>query len=167
MNTAAKTVESLQVSDFLRHPVWEFINDDRIGETAVRPVEQLPVSHLKCGLVGVQVTLANASRVWALIGNVDVGNPRATEHFLTLSVEKNGQWFCLARYHDLDYPDRGPEALARFLGLPASEVFPITYDLRPYAEGNLAALMGEIRSEPREKLTEAELIDMALRLTMT
>ena len=40
-----KPVESLQVSDFVAHPVWEFVNDDALGETAVRPVQKLPVEN--------------------------------------------------------------------------------------------------------------------------
>jgi hypothetical protein len=102
--------------------------------------------------------------VWAIIGNVSAGDPRSTEHFLTLSVERSGRWFFLPRYHDFDYGERGPEALARFLSLSPDDVFPIAYDLSPYVEGgDPAALSGTITKEPREKLTRAELIAMALR----
>jgi len=101
----ARPVESLQVPDLIESPVWEFINDDRLGETAVRPVKQLPAENLSCRLVGDHVRLANGTQAWALIGNVDVGNARSTEHFLTLSVERGGQWFTLARYHDVTVVD--------------------------------------------------------------
>jgi hypothetical protein len=54
-----KPAESLTVADFEAHPVWEFLNDDEIGETMVRPVEKLPVETLDNRIVGTQVRLAN------------------------------------------------------------------------------------------------------------
>ena len=95
-----KPVESLTVADLEAHPVWEYLNDDEIGETMVQPVEKLPVESLDDRLVGSQVRLANGSRVWALIGNFNVTNPRDTQHFLTLSIEHGGKWFYLARWAD-------------------------------------------------------------------
>jgi hypothetical protein len=162
MNTNTKLVESLEVADFMRNPVWEYINDDQLGETAVRPVEQVPTQNLNGRVVGVQVQLANGTPVWAVIGNVDTANSRSTEHFLTLSVERDGQWFTLSRYHDFDYSKNGPEALARFLDLALNDVFPISYDIRRFVKGDPAALSAKIPKEPREKLTRAEIIAMAL-----
>src|SRR5262249_59029714 len=87
---------------------------------------------------------------------------RLTTHFLTLSVERDGRWFHVARYHDFDYEERAPEKLAAFLGLAVNEVFPITYDLRPYANGDPRALHGMIPEAPAEKLTRAEIIALAV-----
>jgi hypothetical protein len=67
-----KPAELLTVADFKAHPVWEFLNDDEIGETMAQPVEKLPVETLDNRLLGAQVRLANGSQVWALMGNVDV-----------------------------------------------------------------------------------------------
>ena len=156
-----KPVESLTVADLEAHPVWEYLNDDEIGETMVQPVEKLPVESLDDRLVGSQVRLANGSRVWALIGNFNVTNPRDTQHFLTLSIEQGGKWFYLARYHDVGFPAEGPEALARFLGLHVDDVFPLTVDVRRYVRGDPKALTAIVPKEPQEKLTDAEL--MALR----
>jgi hypothetical protein len=162
MSTNAKPVESLGISDFVANPVWEYANDDELGETIVRPVEQLPVDNLDGRVVGIQVELANGTRVWASIGNVDSKNPRSTEQFLTLSVESGGRWFALSRYHDFNYAERGPQALAQFLALPVAEVFPITYDVTRYAEGDPAALSGKILEEPRERLSRHEIIALAV-----
>jgi hypothetical protein len=68
----------------------------------------------------------------------------------------------LARYHDFDYAERGPEALARFLSLPVEEVFPIAFDIRAYAHGDPHALCGSVRQELRERLSRAEIIAMAV-----
>ncbi|HLH72680.1 MAG TPA: hypothetical protein VKX96_05295 [Chloroflexota bacterium] len=155
-----KPVEALTVADFQAHPVWEFLNDDEIGDMMMQPVEQLPVESLDNRLVGAQVRLANGSRVWTLIGNFDVTNPRATQHFLTLSIEHNGKRFHLARYHDVDFAARSPDALARFLGLHVDDVFPITVDVRQYVRGDPALLTAIVLKEPRERLTDAELIAM-------
>src|SRR5450756_757215 len=158
-----KPVEALTVADFRAHPVWEYLNDDEIGETMVQPVEKLPVESLDNRLVGAQVRLANGLQVWGLFGNFDVTNPRATQHFLTLSIERGGKWFHLARYQDFDFTARGPEALARFLGLGVDDVFPITVDVRRYVQGNPAALTAIVLKEPQEKRTHAELTAMAVR----
>jgi hypothetical protein len=130
MTENIKPVELLTVDDFEAHPVWEYLNDDEIGETMTRPVEKLPVETLENRLVGTQVRLANGLDVWGLLGNFDVKHPRATQHILTLSIERGGKWFYLARYHDFDFASQGPEALARFLGLDVDDVFPITVDVR-------------------------------------
>jgi hypothetical protein len=151
-----KPVESLTVDDFEAHPVWEYLNDDEFGETLMRPVEKLPVETLDNRLVGTQVRLANGLEVWGLLGNFDVKHPRGTQHFLTLSIERGGKWFYLARYHDIGFPAEGPEALARFLGLSVDDVFPITVDVRRYVQGDPKALTAIVLKEPREKLTREE-----------
>jgi len=157
-----KHAESLQVADFIAHPVWEFINNDLLGETAVRPVLELPVESLNGRLVGAQVHLANGNEMWALIGNVSVDDPTSTEHFLSISIYRDHQQFFLPRYFDYDYADKGPDALAQFLGLPTNDVFPISYDIKRYVKGDSTALVGKILKEPRQKLTRAELIAMAV-----
>jgi hypothetical protein len=158
-----KPAESLTVIDFKAHPVWAFLNDDEIGETMVKPVEKLPVESLDNRVIGAQVRLANGSRVWGSFGNFDVTNPRATQHFLDLSIERGGKWFYLARYHDVDFAARGPAALARFLGLDVDDVFPITVDVRRYVRGDPNALTAIVLKEPQEKLTEAELHALIFR----
>ena len=126
----------------------------------VQPVEKIPVESLDNRELGTQVRLANGSQVWAIIGNVDVTNPRATQHFLFLSIERGGEWFHLARYHDIGFPSRSPEALARFLGLQVDEVFPIYVDVRRYVRGDPAALTAIVLKEPQERLTRAELMSL-------
>jgi hypothetical protein len=164
MSKLIKRAEELSVADLEAFPVWEYTNEDEpLGETAVRPVKKIPVENLDCRLVGTQIRLANGLDVWALICNVDPNNPWATQHFLTLSVFKNGKCFDMARYYDIDSDENGPLALAAFLGLSIEEVFPISYDLSPFCLGDPAALVGTIPKEPREKLTDAQLIKLALR----
>jgi len=163
MSQKIKNVEVLTVADLKAFPVWQFVNDDvKHGETAVRPVRWTPANNLGGRLVGSKVRLANDAEAWALIGNVDTGNPRSTQHFLTLSLYRDGRVFNLARYHDVDAHERGPHALAAFLGLPIDEVFPIWYDLRRFSKGDPAALTGMIEKEPREKLTSDQLIALAV-----
>jgi len=113
-------------------------------------------------LVGMQVVLANGTPVWALMGNVDASNPRLTAHFRTLSVERGGTWFHLARYHDFDANERGPEQLATFLDLAVDDVFPISYDLLPHSKGDPKALRGTIQAKPSEVLTRDQIIALAV-----
>jgi hypothetical protein len=164
LNSIAKPVDSLQEIDLATCPVWEFDDEEQThDECFVRPFANLPAEDLGGKLVAVRVSLANGQRVWATIGNVDTRNAKSTEHFLMLSVIKEGRWFSLARYHDIDYEKHGPEALAAFLGLSINEVFPISYDISMYVDGNQESLVGLLLREPRERLTMAELIAMAIR----
>jgi hypothetical protein len=144
-----KRVESLTAADLAADPVWHYENGDELGDTLVRAVKRLPVKSLVGKVVGARVCLANGANVWALIGNIDARNPRLNEHFLTLSVERNGKWFALARYHDIESASRSPQALSQFLGVPIDEVFPITFDIREFAQGDPAALAGSVQKEPR------------------
>jgi hypothetical protein len=86
----------------------------------------------------------------AIIGNIDLADPRLSKHFLTISIEQGGRWFHLARYHDHDYGERGPEQLASFLGLQVEAVFPIAYNVTSTVRGQRAAARGEILAEPDE-----------------
>jgi hypothetical protein len=163
MSNQMKKVEELTVADLEAFPVWQYVNDeDGRSETAVRPIKKLPVKSLTGRVVGTKVRLGNGVEVWALIGNVDATNPRLTQHFLTLSVLRDGCWFTMARYHDFDSSERGPQALAAFLGSPVNQVFPISYDISRSCTGESAALIGTIESEPREKLTRAQIIALAV-----
>lgn len=157
-----KKVEELMEADLAAFPVWQFVNDDEKGETAVRPVKRTPVNKLDGRLVGIKVRLANDAEVWALIGNVDASNPRTTQHFLTLSIFRDGRCFTLARYHDVDAHERGPQALAAFLDLPIDKIFPISYNISRFSKGDPAALIGTIEKEPRERLTPDQIIALAV-----
>jgi hypothetical protein len=163
MRRNLRSIDSLLVPDLQIHPVWEFSDDEEAGdETLVRPVELLPVQSLAGRLVGTNVRLSNGATAWALIGNIDLADPRSAEHFLTLSIERDGVWFDMARYFDPDYNERGPAALAEFLRLPVDEVFPIHFDIRHCATGSSAALVGSVQKDPKEKLSRSELLKMAI-----
>ena len=95
-NNVRTTVDSIKIADLERHPVWEFINDDS-NEMALRPVEKRPADSLAQRIVGTKVSLSNGIAVWATLGNVDVDDPRSTEQFLCLSINKDGNWLPLAR----------------------------------------------------------------------
>jgi hypothetical protein len=157
-----KSIDLLTACDPAASPVWEYTNRGGESDLFVVAITAIPVKNLNGKVIGSQVRLANGLKQWSLIGNVDTTNPRFTEHWLTLSVERYGKWFHLARYHDHDYAERGPEALSRFLGLKVDDVFPIVYDLRVYVEGDLAELAGAVRREPRQKLSRAEVIALAV-----
>ncbi len=157
-----KRIEDLNVPDLQAYAVWQYANIDEAGETLLRPVKRLPVKRLAGKVVGTRVRLANGIVLWGLLGNLDESNPRLTEHFLTLTIFHADRWFTLARYHDLDYGERGPEALARFICLDVDDVFPIAYDIRAVAKGDAKALAGTILKEPLERLSRAELIALAV-----
>jgi hypothetical protein len=162
MKSNIKPVEELTPQDLEESPVWQYANSDEVGETAVRPIKTTPVRSLTARVVGVPVELANGRKVWGLLGNVDASNARLTEHFLTLSVEQDGKWFTMARYHDFDAEENGPLALARFLGMKVRDVFPIRYDISRWCKGEPAALAGEIPENPRERLSLEQIMALAV-----
>lgn len=153
----------LDVSDFQSHPVWAFVNDDGVGARAVRPVTVVPTDDLAGKVVGTQVQLSSGKRIWATVANADSKDAQWNDHFLTLSLYRSGQWFGLARYHDFDYAERGPDALARFLEMDERDIFPIAYDLSPYVMGERPALVGLVLKEPSTRFSRGELVAMAVR----
>jgi hypothetical protein len=155
-------VERLRITDLKRHPVWEFVNDDPLGETVVQPVRKLPSDTLDGRLVGTRVRLANGKAVWALLGNLDTRSATRTHQFLTVSVYQRSSRFHLARYFDVESRRMGPAALARFLGLSVRDVFPIAFDVTEYCSGPSDVLAGTIDRTPRERLTRAEIIRLAV-----
>ena len=158
----SKLFPLVQISDLKKHPVWEDILDDGADDPSVFPVEPMPVADLARRFVGTCVKLANGSFVWAMLFNLDVTDARKTEQFLHLRIERDGEWFWLARYWDVDYERRGPEVLGTFLGLSVDEIFPISYDVRRYSGGDSTVLAGEVPKEPRERLPIDVIIRMAV-----
>jgi hypothetical protein len=152
-------LSSVGTNDLLQFPVWELAQSTEFMDVPVTPVDQIPVTTTKNHIFGTHVTLADGSKNWALLGNISDGNPQVTKHFMTIALFGNDRWFDLARYHDVDYVRRGPEALARFLGKEVDAVFPIKYDLKGLV---LPDLSGVVDAKPDEVLNSDELIALAL-----
>ncbi len=157
-----KLITQLMIEDFRLHPVWNY-SEDKHGDVVASPVRRVPVDSLEGRLIGCQVTLAKGQKQWATLSNIDLHNEKATSHFLTLSLTREGNWFHLGRYFDVDYAQRGPRALSAFLQLPVQEVFPIAYDIGPFVVGATIPTAGVIAQEPVARLSEDELIAMSLR----
>ena len=162
MRDTIKTVDSLTTADLKAHAVWRHVNRDESGELLVEPAKRVPVSDLVSKIVGAQVRFANGAQAWAIIGNADATNSRLNEHFLTLSIARGNRWFALARYHDPDFLERGPEMLAHFLDMQVDDVFPIHVDIREVVLGGPEALAFNLLKEPKEKLSRAEIIALAI-----
>ena len=71
MRKHEKPIERVQIADLETNPVWKYTENEKSGDTVVCPVKQVPVKSLTGKVVATQVSLANGSLVWALIGNVD------------------------------------------------------------------------------------------------
>jgi len=159
-----KPISELTQDDLVTHPVWEFLpeTEDR-AETWLSNVSGLPVDDLAGRLVGTFLRLRSGQAVPAILGNITLQSKRQTEHFLGVTVFRDdGQRFDLARYHDVDADRRGPSALADFLAMSEADIFPMSYDISPVATGLPEVVSGEILSEPKERLTQDELMDLAM-----
>ncbi len=163
----SKPVQSLTPEDFAKFVVWEYELDAEAAEghdeTWVRPIEHYPVTDLSNRVIGASVSLHNGTRMPACLGNVALRNAKSTREFLTLSLWFQTEWVDLARYFDVDYAERGPLALSRRLGLPITEVFPITYDVAEYARGLTSVLKSIIDAEPKNRLSEDERMALIFR----
>lgn len=157
-----KVADDLTDKDFQNHPVWKFSSKEEPDETAVVPLKKLPVQNLDGKIAGCKVKFSNGTEHMAMLGNIDTGNPDITEHFLSVSIWKSGKWFHLARYFDPDHKRKGPTALARFLGVKVSDIFPISYDIRKISNGRKGSLVGKVFKEPRKRLSSEERIELAL-----
>jgi hypothetical protein len=155
-------VEKLTESLFRANPVWEFCNDDEAGETLVRPVKKLPITSSEGRLVGCEMRLADGSIIFGFLGNLDLTKEDRNQHFLTLSLFINGSIQHLARYHDIDFSDRGPASLAKKTGKKEGAIFPISYDVSKFATGSKDCICGSIQKEPKQKLSRSEIIMLAL-----
>jgi hypothetical protein len=156
-----KSWDDLAPEDFEKYPVWQMALDlEEIDESAVRPVTKLPVDDLATRVVGSKVRLANGERLWATIQNIFPKNPHKTRHLLSLSLRHDGHWVPLDRYHDVCLRLFGPEPLAKKLGLPLNQVFPIAYDVRSCVVGDPLALRGIIEADPKDKLSREEIFQL-------
>jgi hypothetical protein len=164
MKPHAYPVSDVPYAALVACPVWEFLPEaeDR-DETWIKPVLQLPVQSLGARLVASFVRLASGQEALALIGNIELDDPRQNDHFLSLSlIRPNGERFHLARYHDFNFEVQGPNGLAAFLGLTLSEVFPIHYDVSALVAGERSGSRGEVPLEPAVRLSSAELMQLAV-----
>jgi hypothetical protein len=162
MINLSKPIENLTSLDLEKYAVWQYVSNDHSGETVVRPVKKIPVANFLNRVVGDYVYFSNGLKVLGLIGNIDIENAKLTEHFLTLSLLREGKWYSLPRYHDFDYSERGPAALADFFGLSVDDIYPISFDVRRFSVGSEAVLSGKIFKEPPGKLSRAEIIALAV-----
>ena len=154
--------ELLRSKDFKIHPIWEFVNDDMMGETMVKNVEKFPVTSLDSKLVSGEFTLANGQKVNGYAGNVNKDSSEQNQHFLAFSFFRGKSVFHLARYFDDDYQRNGPDALADFLRLAIEDVFPIKYDFTRFCIGTSEALKGVYPADTKAKLSLVELAMLAV-----
>jgi hypothetical protein len=161
-------VDELTVADLERHPVWEYdvANEANHDETWVKPVDSLPLTDLSNRIVGTKAVLACKVPIPCILGNISLNDSRRTEQFLTVTIlGDDNDAFDLARYHDADYNRNGPSGLARFLKRTVEDVFPILYDISSVASGAPNVVKGMIPLAPVEKLTQKELIRLAIEST--
>ena len=158
-----RTPGQLLSVDLERYPVWEYDLDEEGGpEPLLFPVLDLPVFDLTNRVVASKLRLNNGDEQHGMISNLDLGRPELNEHFLLLSLLKDGRWFTMERYHDPKFSELGPAALASFLGLTLDEVFPIEYDVSRACKGAPESVRGHIDPIPKILHSTEELIRLAL-----
>jgi len=160
----AKPIAALTPKDLAGHPVWEYdLGHETIpgrDETWVVPVKALPVADLSNRVASTALRLRNGQLLPGSLGCVSLQDAFMNQQFLVLSLWHDNGWFHLARYHDVDFAERGPAFLAACLALPVEQVFPIAYDISRWATGLAEVVRGEVRAEPETRLSLSERIDL-------
>jgi hypothetical protein len=158
----AVLIEEIDSSLLADAPIWRYFEGASGAEIWAEPTGERTTEELSFKLIAVRVGLANGEQRWALLSNLSLNSALSNQHFLTVSVERDGRWFPLARYHDASWARHGPSGLADFLSLPLENVFPLHYNASPFVRGATVPLSGTIESEPLTRLTQRELIDLAI-----
>ena len=161
----ARPIDRIPIQELEKYGVWEFDLDEEDYEDAqdeswVCPVRELPVHTLVNRIAVTRLTLANGTQIPGMLGNVDLAVARRHREFVGVSVCKDDHWFHLARYFDVDYDEAGPSALAEFLGLSVTDVFPLRYDISAITVGLPEVMRGSIPAEPLARLTREERFDL-------
>jgi hypothetical protein len=148
MTRIVKTIDQLTIADLERYPVWEFNleYEEQLDETAVQPVEALPVRSLDNRIVGTVVMLANGDTHWAILGGIDLQNPEDARGIDGLSLFWNGDRVVFDRMLDFGEAGRQARTFAETLGLKIDDVFPIRYDLSRHCIGTQNLVCGLIPS---------------------
>lgn len=152
----------LSASDISKHPIWRFTNNDLVDELEIESVDRRVFRNLDGLIISSNVTFSDGSIHLALFQNVSLTDPEMNDHFLSLTVERNGKWFPLACYHNPAIEKWGPLQLAAFMGKTVEEIFPIHYDLRDVLNSDSPTLVGIVRAEPLVRLTEDEIISWVI-----
>lgn len=156
-------LSTLTPANLDEHPVWEFRFRGSDSEPKVAPLTAVPVTKLAGRLFATRFLLANGRVVPGFVASLDEANGALNRHLATLSFFDKGRWFHLARYHDVDYDDRGPDALAAFLGSPPDEMFPMSFDIAGLIRGDHLEGSWTIERSPDARLTRKEIIEMVVR----
>lgn len=154
-----KEVGDLTKEDFEANPVWEFVDNHKMSDTLMSPVKRLPVATLSNRVIGCEIELASGSKIWGILSNIDLADPRRNELFVSLIFLKGRRRFILARHVDVLRSRLGPAALAKFLMIPLRDIFPIKYDISAFCEGHPECLLGEIEQKPRHAMSLDEMSD--------
>ena len=157
-----KSITEITVRDIKKCPVWRFTNDSATNDLEVESIANEAFSNLSGLVIGAKVTFSDGSQHWALLQNVSLAGQKVNDHFLMITIHHDGEWFSLARYHDVNVKKQGPEGLAAFIGMPIANIFPIEYDLRDALKSDSLSLVGVIREEPPSRFSQSELISLAL-----
>ncbi len=157
-----KSLEDITVRDISEHAVWKFTNSSH-DDLEVESVAKTTFENLDGLIIGTKVTFSDDSVHWALIQNISLTEQLLNDHFVTTTIARGDEWFPLARYHDVTFETYGPVQLASFMGKSVAEIFPISYDLREVLHSDSPRLVGSIADTPAVRLTEDELISLALQ----
>lgn len=157
-----KNFNDLCVNDILEHPIWRFTNNNPQDELEIEAIDGSNLTDLGGVTLSSKVTFADGSSQLALFQNVSLAGQKVNDHFLSLTIEKDGEWFPLARYHDVAFDRHGPLQLSSFVGKKVQDVFPIEYDLREILKSHASRLVGVVHAEPPVRLTDEQLISLAL-----
>lgn len=128
----------------------------------IAPVESLPPKTMQSIVVGTEVQLADGCRKWAILQNLSLAGQKVNDHLLNITLDVDGSWFPLARYHDPWNETYGTKKLAELLDRKLDEIFPIKYDFRREIKSDNQAFVGEVKLKPNTVFTSDQIMQLVL-----
>lgn len=151
-----KDFEDLTVADLHQFPVWKFA-DDGTSEFQIEPLSAKSYPDLGSLIIGSELRFQDGTSHCSIFQNVSYGGPSVNDHLLTCTIWNGEVWLPLSRYHDFDVDDFGPQQLATAFSRQVSDIFPMTYDLRPPLNSAADGLVGRVLAEPIFRFEKSEI----------
>lgn len=163
MNTHPVKLTDLRPIDLQKTWLWTVVASRADGALRLKPETLAKTDKFKGRLIASQVSLADGTKLSALIEGIDPEAPGFSRHNKELYVWVDGHgWFQLAQYFVSEELKavRGDDVLCRILQKPIQDVFPIHFDVRHRAKTESPCLIGSFEHNPSWGLTQYQVMEI-------
>lgn len=145
----SKSAATFVPEDFFRTPVWQYVPEKALGpgqdESWMTPDSALPAAELFDRAVGVAVTLADGTSVFAVVFGTLMDAPELNAQTQSFVFLRNGERCRWKPSGGIGMADASQ--VAAFFSKSREQVFPFVCDLTPYALGTTEVLCRLVTAE--------------------